>query len=165
MSEEIPAPGRPDAIKTIVFGALAVGVLDLIDAVAFFWFYSGVSPIRIFQSIASGVVGQPAARDGGWNTALLGILLHFVIAALIALVFYIGTRILPVLYKKPVICGLIFGVICYLVMNYAVVPLSNFPKGGGFAWPPFLNGVIGHALLVGLPVALIARWSAGKNAA
>lgn len=27
----------------------------------------------------------------------------------------------------------------------------------------FLNGIIGHALLVGLPIALLARWSAKGN--
>lgn len=41
-------------------------------------------------------------------------------------------------------------------MNYVVVPLSAAQQGA-FSWPSLLNGVIGHALLVGLPIALIAR--------
>lgn len=159
MDKKPEIPSRPDAFKTIVFGGLAVGVLDLIDAVAFYWFYYGVPPIRIFQSIAAGVYGRDASREGGWKTAVIGILLHFVIATLIATVFYFGTRLLPILYKKAVICGLLYGIVCYFVMSYVVVPLSNAPKGA-FSWPPFINGIIGHALLVGLPVALISRWSA-----
>lgn len=161
MNEEIANDGKPKAVETIALGGLVVGVLDLIDAVAFFGLYYGVAPKRIFQSIAAGVYGRDASVAGGWQTAITGIILHFVIATLIAAVFYTGTRFLPVLYKKAVICGLIYGVICYFVMQHVVIPLSNAPSGG-FSWPPFLNGVIGHALVVGLPVALIARWSA-KN--
>jgi hypothetical protein len=156
--------GRPDALKTIALGGLAIGILDLADAVIFFWFYAGAPPMRIFQSIAAGVYGRDAARAGGWSTAVQGILLHFVIATLIATVFYIGTRFLPVLYKRAVICGLTYGVICYFVMQLIVVPLSNAPSGGISINPPFFNGIIGHALVVGLPVALIARWSAKKSA-
>lgn len=163
MDEKTEIPLRPDAFKTIVFGGLTVGVLDLIDAVAFFGFYYSVPPIRIFQSIAAGVYGRDASREGGWRTAVIGILLHFVIATLIAAVFYLGTRLLPVLYKKPVICGLIYGVICYFVMQLIVIPLSNAPSSGLVINPAFFNGIIGHALVVGLPVALIARWSANRS--
>lgn len=163
MDVKTEIPLRPDAFKTIVFGGLTVGVLDLIDAVAFFGLYYGVPPIRIFQSIAAGVYGRDASREGGWRTALVGILLHFVIATLIATVFYLGTRVWPVLYKKPVICGLIYGVICYFVMQLIVIPLSNAPSSGLVINPAFFNGVIGHALVVGLPVALIARWSANRS--
>jgi hypothetical protein len=163
MTEEIETMGRPSAFKAIVFGGLAVGVLDLIDAVTFFGLYYAVPPVRIFQSIAAGVYGRDASREGGWSTAVQGILLHFVIATLIATVYYIGTRFLPVLYKKPVICGLIYGVICYFVMQLVVVPLSNAPSSGITINPAFWNGIVGHALLVGLPVALIARWSAYRS--
>lgn len=163
MDEKTEIPLRPDAFKTIVLGGLTVGVLDLIDAVTFFGLYYAVPPIRIFQSIAAGVYGRDASREGGWSTAIQGILLHFVIAFLIAAVFYTGTRFLPILYKKPVVCGLIYGVICYFVMQLIVVPLSNAPSSGISINPSFFNGIIGHALVVGLPVALIARWSVKEN--
>lgn len=162
MNEEMALNGKPMALETIALGGLVVGVLDLIDAVVFYYLYYGVPPVRIFQSIAAGVYGRDSSIAGGWQTAIIGILLHFVIATLIATVFYLGTRLLPILYKKAVICGLIYGVICYFVMQYVVLPLSNVSPSK-FSWPPFINGVIGHALVVGLPVALIARWSAGRN--
>ena len=163
MDENTEIPLRPDAFKTIVFGGLIVGVLDLIDAVTFYWFYANVPPIRIFQSIASGLVGREASREGGWNMAILGIFLHFIIATLIAVVFYLASLKLPVLIRKAVPLGMVYGVVCYFVMQYVVLPLSNFPKGGSFTWGPFINGIVGHALLVGLPVALIARWSVKKS--
>ncbi len=77
MNTETDIAARPRALKSILFGGLAVGVLDLIDAVTFFGLYYAAPPVRIFQSIAAGVYGRDAAREGGWSTAVQGILLHF----------------------------------------------------------------------------------------
>jgi len=58
-------------------------------------------------------------------------------------------------------------VIANYVMQCVVIPLSA--RGGSpsnvFGEPvgSMLNSLIGHALLVGLPVALIAAWSAKKS--
>ncbi|MEJ7608311.1 MAG: hypothetical protein WKF37_19095, partial [Bryobacteraceae bacterium] len=80
--------------------------------------------------------------------------LHFLIAFLIAGVYYLASLRLPLLVAKPVVCGLAFGVIAYFVMTYVVLPLSAFPGKNIFSWSLFLNGVLGHALFVGLPIAL-----------
>jgi hypothetical protein len=152
---------RPRAFDTIVYGGLAVGVLDALDAVIFFGLRNGTSPIHIFQHIASGLLGR-ASFDGGLATAMLGLGLHFLIAFMIAAVYYRASLSIPMLIRQPVISGLIYGVVVYFVMSYIVVPLSAAPQGR-FSLAPFLNGVIGHALLVGLPVALFARRSAQTN--
>jgi hypothetical protein len=59
-----------------------------------------------------------------------------------------------------VICGLIFGVIAYLVMTFVVVPLSNAGPGRiTFALPAtpvLINGLLIHAFGVGLPAAYFA---------
>src|SRR5215207_1288287 len=77
---------RPRAFETIVYGGLAVGILDFFDAITFFGLYYGSSPIRIFQSVASGLIGKEAATGGGIPTFLLGLFLHFVVAFGIATV-------------------------------------------------------------------------------
>jgi hypothetical protein len=41
----------------------------------------------------------------------------------------------------------------YFFMKDVVVPLSAIGRAGRFAWV----GMIGHAFLVGLPIALLAR--------
>jgi hypothetical protein len=157
--------GSPSAFDTIVLGGLAIGVLDLLDASIFFSLYSGAALQRIWQGVAAGVLGRDAAVAGGWSTAALGIFLHFVIAFLVAATYFVGTRITDFLVRRPVISGLAFGVIANFVMQYVVIPLSaaGGPTPAPFRWPVFLNGVIGHAFLVGLPVALIAAWSARKG--
>ena len=44
-------------VRALLYGALAVGVFDLLDALVFFGL-RGVSPIRIPQSIAAGLLGR-----------------------------------------------------------------------------------------------------------
>jgi uncharacterized membrane protein YagU involved in acid resistance len=148
---------RPRAFDTILYGGLAVGVLDALDAIIFYGIRNGTTPTRIFQHIASGVLGR-AAFDGGYVTALLGFFLHFMIAFIIAAIYFRASISLPMLVRRAVVWGVIYGVAVYFVMNYVVLPFSAAPLAR-FAVPPFLNGVIGHALLVGLPVALIAQRS------
>ena len=151
---------RPSARDTILLGGLAIGILDFLDASLFFGLYAGAPFQRIWQGVASGLLGSEAARGGGWNTALLGILLHFVVAFCIDTVYYIGARNVSFLIRHPIISGLVFGVLAHLVMRYVVVPLSAIGTVNAYNLPNFLNSVVGHALFVGLPVALIAAWSA-----
>ena len=163
MTEQDPAAAKPRAFDTIVYGGLAIGVFDFLDATLFFGLYAGVGFTRIWQSVAAGLLGTEAARSGGWNTALLGILLHFIVAFCIATVYYIAAANISFLTKRPVISGLSFGIIAHLVMKYIVVPLSAIGTVAPYNLPNFLNSIIGHALLVGLPVALIARWSSKRR--
>jgi hypothetical protein len=144
-------PRMRPAVKAILWGGLAAGVLDALDAVVF----CRATPLRVFQSIARGLLGR-SAFDGGLASAALGVFLHFLIATTAAAVYWAASRKLRVLVRHAVACGLGYGVAVYFFMNYVVVPLSLAPPGA-FRWPAFLNGVIGHALLVGLPIALIAR--------
>lgn len=155
--------GRPSAFATVVYGGLAIGVLDFLDATTFFGLYSGAGFARVWQGVASGLLGSEAARSGGWNTVLLGILLHFVVAFCIATVYYVGAVNIPVLLRRSVMSGLLFGIIAHLVMRYVVVPLSAIGTVAPYTLPNFLNSVIGHAFLVGLPVALIAARSARRR--
>lgn len=153
---------KPRAFETIVYGGLAIGILDGIFALVYYGLILGANPLRIFQSISAGLLGREAAYSGGTATFLSGIVLHFVVATLIATVYYAASLKLPILIKRAVLCGLLYGMAAYLVMNYVVIPLS---RAGAGASPlsVFLTGIIGHAFLVGLPVALIARRSAKSN--
>lgn len=154
---------RPKAFETILLGGLAIGVLDFLDATIFFGLYSGAPFQRIWQGVSSGLLGSEAARAGGWNSAILGIFLHFVVAFCIAAVYYFFARNIPFLIRHPIISGLVAGVIAHLFMKYVVIPLSAIGAVSPYNLPNFLNSVVGHALLVGLPVALIAAWSATRS--
>jgi hypothetical protein len=153
---DAPLPGRPRALDTILYGGLVVGILDGLFALIFYGLILGVKPLRIFQSVAAGLLGK-ASYDGGMSTFLLGILLHFVVATCIAAVYYVVSLKLPVLIRHAVICGLIYGLIAYLGMNYVIVPLSAIGSRPSPPMRAFLPAFIAHAILVGLPIALLAR--------
>lgn len=148
---------RPRAFDTIVFGGLIVGVLDALDAMIFFG-SRGSKPGSIFQFIASGLIGRSAFSLGS-KTVVMGVLLHFLNAFIFATIFFIASQYLPTLIRRPFIWGPLYGVAIHFVMSFVVTPLSAAPKTR-YPIPVMLNGVIGHALLVGLPIALLARRSA-----
>ena len=141
--------------QAVLFGTLTVGTLDLLDALVFFGL-RGVRPLRIPQSIASGLLG-PAAFEGGLPTVALGVLLHYFIALVIVSLYYLASRRWPVLTRRPLLCGALYGVVAYGIMTFVVVPLSAAPMK-----PPSLpvviaNGLLIHILGIGLPSALFAR--------
>ena len=115
-------------------------------------------PLRILQSIASGLLGEEAF-EGGLAAAALGGMLHFVIALGWAVVYYVASRRFGVLSLRPVLWGTAYGAAVYLMMNLVVLPLSAVPKR------PFnLDVVILFVPMVGvgLPIALSVRRSAPK---
>ena len=138
----------------ILCGTLVVGTLDALDAIVFFGF-RGATPVRIFQSIAAGLLGRSAFQGGG-RAASLGVLLHYVIAFLIVVVFYLLSRRVRFLTDHAILSGILYGVAVYFTMNYVVIPMSATVRGP-FSWPVFANGILIHIFGVGLPAALFAR--------
>lgn len=140
--------------RAILFGTLAVGVLDLADALIFFGL-RGARPIRIFQTIAAGLLGR-ASFSGGVPTALLGVFLHFFIAFLIVTTCVVASRWVPLLRARPILSGVFYGIGVYLAMNLVVLPLSAAGKPT-FVPVVVLNGMLIHMFGVGVPSCLAAR--------
>ena len=163
MGSDLTAPtlGRPRALEVIPTGGVLVGIFDLVFAFTFYGLILKAPALRIFQSVAAGVLGRPAAVEGGVRTFFLGIVLHFLVATCIATVYYLVSLLLPFVLRYAVASGLIYGMIAYLGMNYIVIPLSAIGPRTTCkrAWI-FAVEIIGHAFLVGLPLALLARHSA-----
>ena len=88
--------------SSFLAGGLVAGTLDISYAILFSYFRAGISPTRILQSVASGLLGRDA-YTGGLPIAALGLALHFLIAFTATAVFFIGARWLPVLIRHPII--------------------------------------------------------------
>jgi uncharacterized membrane protein YagU involved in acid resistance len=141
-------------VQAIFWGGLIAGVLDAIDGVIAYG-TQGLNPVQVLQYIASGALGK-SAFQGGLTTAALGAAFHFSIAWVAAAVFVLASRRLEILKTHAVLAGLLYGAAVYFFMNYLVLPLSAV-AAGTFQLGLLLNGVIGHALFVGLPISLFAR--------
>ncbi|HVU00344.1 MAG TPA: hypothetical protein VHE30_01280 [Polyangiaceae bacterium] len=148
--------------RAILVGGLAAGILDAIDAVVAFKVVLGFDPIPIYQFVASGMLG-PSAFAGGIATAGVGVGVHFLIAFSAAALFVLASTRLPLLRERHLAAGAVYGVGVYLFMNHVVIPLSLIPPSP-FSLPLFLNGVLGHAALVGIPIAWAARRYLGTGA-
>jgi uncharacterized protein YacL len=142
----------------VVLGGLILGSTDLLFATLFWRIGHGVSATRVMQSVARGVLGT-ASFEGGVPTALLGAVLHYTIALAMAASYYFVSRKLRVLTRRPVACGLAYGVLLYLIMNLIVLPLSaaGMPKFDNVVWVAL--SVIMHAVF-GLICAFTARRAA-----
>ncbi len=132
------------------------GVLDGLDAALVITALNGVSAVRVFQFIASGLIGTRSFR-GGMATAALGVLLHFTIAIGAAATFYFASLRLQLLLRKPLLWGPLYGLAVFLFMHYLVVPSSATPKQGSTTAADYLNLIFSHVFFVGIPIALITR--------
>jgi hypothetical protein len=140
--------------QAILWGGLIAGALDATDGVVAYGL-QGLNPVQVLQYIASGALGA-AAFQGGLAAAGLGTLIHFFIAFTVAAIYVVTSRSVGVLRTNAVPAGLAYGALVFLTMTYLVLPHSAVAPSA-FSLGMFLNGIIGHAVFVGLPVAIYAR--------
>jgi uncharacterized membrane protein YagU involved in acid resistance len=166
----------------ILLGGLIAGALDIIYAFIIYGPLSyGISPERILQSVAAGWIGREASQAGGLNTAMLGLATHFLLATIMAAIFVFASGSFRFLTQRAILWGFLYGLVLYVAMNYVVVPLSasatgdfagslgeaatrlqnafsEVRGGGGDDYPWMLWGtILTHTVLVGIPIALVAK--------
>ncbi len=154
-NEDRLSSDKPSPLKVILFAGLATGVCDISAAFLHAGLKNGVSPIRVLKFVASGLIGDKAFA-GGYEVAVLGLGLHFLIALIWAAIYYGGSRNFVVLTEHPFVCGMIYGILVHNLMRWIVVPLSLAPKLGPDTtlWNPVIRYLI-HMFCVGLPMALV----------
>lgn len=144
------------AVSAILLGGLIAGTLDLTYAIVFSGSH-GVPAMRVMQSVASGWLGS-AAYEGGVPTAVLGVLSHYFIMFCAAATFFAASRRFGFLVRRPLISGIVFGLIMYAVMSLAVLPLSAFPHKVTFDNPTLVSAnLFVHMFFVGVPIAWAAK--------
>ena len=142
--------------RTILWIGLVAGTLDIAENLVFSQ-VRGVTPWRVFQYIASGLIGRQAFQSG-WASVLLGVALHYIIALIWTAAFYVIARKFTIVMRRPVLSGLIYGVVVYLIMNFVVAPLSGVPHPlRPITLVSRINAVLALLLCIGLPISLLMR--------
>jgi hypothetical protein len=144
------------ALAGMVLGGLAAGVLDIVYAFIASALRGG-TPLKVLQSVASGLLGR-SAFEGGIGTAIIGLICHLVIMIGAAAVYFAAGRYIAMLRERPIVAGAIFGILVYLFMNFVVLPLSAIPFRITYSALVLAKGFVSHALLVGIPIALFIRY-------
>jgi hypothetical protein len=138
---------RPIAIATAISGTL-----DILFAM-FLTLIFGREIGSMLRYVAAGPF--PAATSMGAVGAVLGLLVHFALMAIMATGLMLLVRWRPERLESPVRTGVAYGVITYFLMNWAVVPLRF-----GTPLPPktlsIATQLFAHIVLVGLPMIYIA---------
>jgi hypothetical protein len=138
----------------IVWAGTSCGVLDITAAIVVYGMF-GLRPMPLLQGIAKGLIGS-SAYQGGWATAALGLVLHFVIAFGAATVYYLASRKLRFLVGSWALWGPLYGVAVHFFMQYVVLPMSRVTPRP-FSWEMMWIGVVIHIFCVGLPIAAMVR--------
>jgi hypothetical protein len=145
-------------LLVILTAGLVAGFFDITYACIFFGVRNHVSPIRILQSVARGALGL-SAFQGGLKTALLGLFFHFLIALIVAAIFYFASRFIPFMIDHAAISGLVYGLGVYFVM-YGIVMRYSAVHNQLYPWQ-YPGGVIPNMLIhmvgIGLTIGLIVR--------
>jgi len=138
---------RPIAIATAISGTLDV-LFAMILTLAF-----GREIPSMLRFVASGPF--PAATGMETSGAVLGLVVHYGLMAIMATGLVLLVRWRPELAQTPLRTGLAYGLATYFVMNWLVVPLRFHtplpPKPISLATQLFA-----HIVLVGIPMAYIA---------
>lgn len=153
-------PARSPLVVRVVGTAVVVAALDFFYVlVRWVWLTHALTVQELAQSIATGLLGR-AAYEGGAGTAILGLALHFTIALGWTVIFFILTAQLPRLRRMiatprgRVLAGLAWGPIIWLLMDFVVLPLSQ-ARPTPTSSPTFYINLLQHALMIGLPMALM----------
>ena len=141
---------QPIAIATAVSGTL-----DILFAMILTVFF-GREIGNMLRYVGSGPF--PQATDMGASGAILGLLVHFALMAIMATAFMWIVSNRRVLLDTPYRTGIAFGVVTYFIMNWIVVPL-RFDAPLPLKPMQLATQLFAHIILVGIPFALIAARS------
>lgn len=147
---------RSPVWRQVLIGGLIIAIGDTIFASTLWFGWTVPGLVKLFQTIAVGVLGQ-ASYDGGAQAAWLGAGLHLFMASMFVLVYALVSLRVPELLRKPFVHGALYGVLLYVVMNFVVMPLSRVHAHPTWKHPDWIIlSVLAH-MVFGVICVLSAR--------
>lgn len=154
---------RNSRLRSIVLGGLIIGIVHLIIQLWFVYSVLENNPfIAVLQYVTSGATGV-SAFEGGTGTALIGLLIHFLISFVIAAVYILIADQIPLLRRYAIPGAFVYGFGFWIVMNLIVLPLSAAPPIPAPTTPQIIERIIEHILVIGLPLGFLVRRNANPN--
>jgi uncharacterized membrane protein YagU involved in acid resistance len=146
-----------DFLSRLLIAGLVTGITDGLFSSALAAFVYGSTVMRLWQGVASTLLGA-AAFEGGTRTAAIGLLMHFGVAFTWSAVFLalaLSSSWIRSMVASPVgvlTAAAVYGPVIWLVMSLAIIPLLTHR-------PPAINlrwwvQFFGHIPFVALPIVL-----------
>jgi hypothetical protein len=137
---------------------VTIAIIDGIFASCLSVFAYGSTVTRLWQGVASVVLG-PSAIQGGTRTALVGILLHICVAFTWSAVFltlasnWAGLRRVIATPRGILAVAVLYGPAIWCVMSFVVIPIAT-------GRPPSITvrwwiQLLGHIPFVALPIVTV----------
>jgi hypothetical protein len=156
IASTVPA-ARNSLFRLTLIGGFIAGVLHFVIQQGIVFGLILKNPIiSSLQFVASGIMGD-AAFTGGLATALLGLVLDFIMITIMAGVFIFSADRIPLLRRNIMLGSILYGFGIFIVMNLIVLPLSAAPP---LPAPPLwllIELVLQHILLIGLPLGILVQ--------
>jgi hypothetical protein len=162
------SPARGALARALLLTWLATATWDFLCASALSVLAYGSTFARLWQGVASTVLG-PAALAIGARGVAAGLALHLSVALTWSAIFVLALATSPALRRIVARPGGALAVACaygpaiWLVMSLAVIPLATgSPPRFGVRW---WVQVVAHVPFVTLPLVLVARHALGLGRA
>ena len=146
---------KGNRLLTVAVLALLTGTLDLIAAMIINY---PATPFQIFRYIASGLFGKEAYQ--GNSMILWGAFFHYTIAAVFSLGFFELHVKFRMFIKNIYILAVIYGLMIWVIMYFAVLPLTNIPKMPEHLhinWLSIIKNVAALIICLGLPISFLSE--------
>jgi hypothetical protein len=150
--------GASSLVRSIIIAGLVITVVGGLDQTIFAVLMQHVTPMIFFQYIASAFIGLTAFA-GGYTTALLGLLIHIVVAFVVAGVFILAASMIRFLRRTVFVSALIYGAAVGFISG-VLLPFTAAPKLP-VTTLAVVHGLVADALFIGLPLALTV-WLAAR---
>jgi hypothetical protein len=136
-------------LLSILLASLIAGTLDGLAAV---FILAKGQAVMVFKYIASAVYGKQAFA-GGSGMIWTGVALHYLIAAIFTILFFILYDLMPVVRKSVIFITIVYGVFVWVVMNLLVLPLTQVANTITLAGA--IKNILILIICIALPIVLI----------
>lgn len=147
---------RRSLLLYILLTGIVAGTLDISAAMIQYRIRTGGDPVNVLHFVAGGLIG-PRAFEGGPAIPFIGLLVHYCIAFAWVILFFLTYARLWSKIPTVLLRAVIYGVLVYLLMNFAVLPLTSAP-----AMRPSMDSALREGLILVLCIALPAAVGAGR---
>ena len=143
--------------RGVAIATTVAGTLDILSAFLFDAFARG-TPLAVLTGIAAAAL--PQVDIGTLADAALGLAVHFTIMFVMVAVYFTFAARVRLLNHFAWLSGVVYGLVLWGVMYWGVLPW-RFPTLFPILDPQEVAmQLFSHIVLVGLPIALIARRAA-----
>ncbi len=151
-------------IKAVLITGLIAGTLDAAAASIQYYINREDNPAKVFRVIAGALFKKTATTGELYSWAAVGLFLHYLIATIWSLIFFVLFHPVRSVLKDKWVAGIVYALFVWCIMNFLVVPLAFNQDLGEHAkalfTPARLKGTcIGAGILIiaiGLPISLLA---------